>query len=132
MSTGASPMRVNPVRARLRAGGSAFGVMAFEFFTPGLAPVLAASGAEFVVLDMEHSGGGIETIKAQLAYCRGLDLVPLVRVPATQCGFMARLLDAGGLLASWCALARSRSRSTARAASCTAAGSGCVSCARSR
>ena len=56
--------RPNPVRERLRAGGNAFGVMAFEFFTPGLAPVLAASGAEFVLLDMEHSGAGIDTIKA--------------------------------------------------------------------
>ena len=49
-------MRANPVRERLRAGGNAFGVMAFEFFTPGLSPVLAAAGAEFVLLDMEHSG----------------------------------------------------------------------------
>ena len=50
--------RANPVRTRLAAAASAFGVMAFEFFTPGLAPVLAAAGAEFVLLDMEHSGVG--------------------------------------------------------------------------
>ena len=55
MSGEAPAMRANPVRERLRAGGNAFGVMALEFFTPGLAPVLAASGAEFVLLDMEHS-----------------------------------------------------------------------------
>ena len=39
MSVEAPAMRVNLVRQRLRAGGNAFGVMAFEFFTPGLAPV---------------------------------------------------------------------------------------------
>ena len=50
--------------ARLRAGGTAFGVMAFDFFTPGLAPVLAAAGADFVLLDMEHSGVSIETIRS--------------------------------------------------------------------
>jgi hypothetical protein len=36
MNGHATSMRTNPVRQRLRAGGSAFGVMAFEFFTPGL------------------------------------------------------------------------------------------------
>ena len=41
-----TPMPSNPVRARLLAGGNAFGVMAFDFFTPGLAPVLAEAGAE--------------------------------------------------------------------------------------
>ena len=55
--------------------------MAFEFFTPGLAPVLAAAGADFVLLDMEHSGVGIDTIKAQIAYAHGAGIVPMVRVP---------------------------------------------------
>ena len=56
-------MRPNPVRAGLQAGGSAYGTMAFEFFTPGLMAVLAEARAEFVLLDTEHSGVGIETIK---------------------------------------------------------------------
>ena len=34
----------NPVRKTLLAGGSALGVMALEFFTPGLARVLSAGG----------------------------------------------------------------------------------------
>ncbi len=38
MNSAPPAMHVNPVRERLRAGGNAFGVMAFEFFTPGLAP----------------------------------------------------------------------------------------------
>jgi 2-keto-3-deoxy-L-rhamnonate aldolase RhmA len=46
----------NAVRDKLRAGGTPMGVMAFDFFTPGLAPTLAQAGAEFVLLDMEHSG----------------------------------------------------------------------------
>jgi hypothetical protein len=36
MNGHATSMRTNPVRQRLRAGGNAFGVMALEFFTPGL------------------------------------------------------------------------------------------------
>ncbi len=85
----------NPVRERLRAGGASFGVMAFEFFTPGLAPVLANAGAEFVILDMEHSGVSIDTIKAQCAHAHGAGIVPLVRVPACHYHLIAPVLDAG-------------------------------------
>jgi len=97
MSEQTPSMRVNPVRERLRAGGNAFGVMAFEFFTPGLAPVLAAAGAEFVILDMEHSGASIETIKAQIAYAHGAGIVPMVRVTACVHHLIAPVLDAGAL-----------------------------------
>ena len=72
----------NAVRDKLRAGGTPMGVMAFDFFTPGLAPTLAQAGAEFVLLDMEHSGAGIDTIKMQCALARGAGIVPMVRVPA--------------------------------------------------
>jgi 2-keto-3-deoxy-L-rhamnonate aldolase RhmA len=97
MSDEAPGMRANPVRERLRAGGNAFGVMAFEFFTPGLAPVLAAAGAEFVLLDMEHSGVAIDTIKAQIAYAHGAGIVPMVRVTACAYHLIAPVLDAGAL-----------------------------------
>jgi 2-keto-3-deoxy-L-rhamnonate aldolase RhmA len=97
MSGAAQSMRANPVRERLCAGGNAFGVMAFEFFTPGLSPVLAAAGAEFVLLDMEHSGISIETIKAQIAYAHGAGIVPMVRVPACAYHLIAPVLDAGAL-----------------------------------
>lgn len=90
-------MRANAVRTKLAAGGNAFGVMAFEFFTPGLAPVLAASGAEFVILDMEHSGAGIDTMKAQIAFAHGAGIVPLVRVPSCTYHHIATVLDAGAL-----------------------------------
>ncbi len=90
-------MHTNPVRDRLRAGGAAYGVMAFDFFTPGLAPVLAAAGAEFVLLDMEHSGAGIDTIKAQIAFAHGAGIVPMVRVPSCLYHLIAPVLDAGAL-----------------------------------
>ncbi len=90
-------MRANPIKQRLAAGGSSYGTMAFEFFTPGLPQIVAAAGAEFLLLDMEHSGIGFETVKAQIALCRGLELAPMVRVPATQYHFIARALDAGAV-----------------------------------
>jgi len=87
----------NPVRQSLLAGGTAFGTMAFEFFTPGLARILAASGAEYVILDQEHSGAGIDTIKAQCAFARGAGIVPMVRVPACEKDLICPVLDAGAL-----------------------------------
>src|SRR5580704_9611032 len=90
-------MRPNPVRAGLQAGGSAYGTMAFEFFTPGLMAVLAEARAEFVLLDTEHSGVGIETIKMQIAASRGLGIVPMVRVPGCHYHLVAPVLDAGAM-----------------------------------
>jgi 2-keto-3-deoxy-L-rhamnonate aldolase RhmA len=110
-------MRPNPVRAALRAGGTAYGTMAFEFFTPGLMAILAGAGADFVLLDTEHSGVGIETIKMQVALSRGLGIVPMVRVPGCHYHLIAPMLDAGAMgimvpmvetaaqaqqIASWC------------------------------
>ncbi len=97
MSAGMQAMHANPVRSRLSAGGTALGVMAFEFFTPGLATVLADAGAEFVLLDMEHSGVGIDTIKAQIAYAHGAGIVPMVRVTSCVYHLIAPILDAGAL-----------------------------------
>ncbi len=90
-------MRDNPVKTKLVAGGSSFGTMAFEFFTPGFPQAARAAGAEFILFDMEHSAAGVETMKAQFQLCRGIGLVPMVRVPAAQYHFIARMLDAGAM-----------------------------------
>lgn len=83
------------LRAKLAKGGTAFGQMAFEFFTPGLSQIMANAGAEFVILDTEHSGVGIETIKSQVAYARGTGVAPMVRVTGTHYHLIAPMLDAG-------------------------------------
>ena len=90
-------MRPNPLKAKLQRGERSYGVFAFEFLTPGLAQAVKEAGAEFLLLDMEHSGAGMDTIKQQLAYCRGVDIVPFVRVPTGQYHFVARVLDLGAL-----------------------------------
>lgn len=90
-------MRDNPVKREIAQGGRAFGTMVFEFFTPGLGAIVKAAGADFVLYDCEHSGAGIETVKQQMAYCRGLGLPPYVRVPAGDYHFVARTLDAGAM-----------------------------------
>jgi 2-keto-3-deoxy-L-rhamnonate aldolase RhmA len=88
-------MRDNPVKRSLISGGRAFGAMVFEFFSPGLPQLCRNAGAEFVLYDMEHTGLGFETLKTQCALCRGLELVPMARVPRGEYHFIARALDVG-------------------------------------
>lgn len=67
----------------------------FEFNTPGIARLLASTGIDFVVYDMEHSGFGIDTIRQLIAQTRPLNLAALVRPPANEYHLIAPLLDAG-------------------------------------
>jgi len=90
-------MRKNQVKSDLRAGKHVFGTMVFEFFTPGMPQIAKAAGAEFILFDMEHSGLSVETLKSQIAACRGIGLVPMVRVPTLQYHFIARCLDMGAM-----------------------------------
>jgi 2-keto-3-deoxy-L-rhamnonate aldolase RhmA len=92
-----SDMRANPVRDKLLAGDPSFGFMAFELFTPGLFSVAAQAGAEYIVLDMEHSGAGPETMKDQFAFARGTGVQPFVRVPGLAHHLIAPMLDAGAM-----------------------------------
>ena len=90
-------MRQNQVKRKLARGETASGTMFIEFATRGIGPLAAAAGAEFGVFDMEHSGWSIETIGNLMASTRSTDLVPLVRPPAVQYDYIARVLDMGAM-----------------------------------
>jgi 2-dehydro-3-deoxyglucarate aldolase/4-hydroxy-2-oxoheptanedioate aldolase len=83
------------IRQRAMAGEPVHGAMVFECFSPGIAQLMKLAGAEFVLYDMEHTGVSLETIKTQVACCRGLDIAPMVRVPRGEYQFLARALDIG-------------------------------------
>jgi 2-keto-3-deoxy-L-rhamnonate aldolase RhmA len=83
------------VRERIARGEPVYGTMVFELFTPGLPAILAAAGFDFVVLDTEHSGVGIETLKTVIACARGLPIEVYVRVPEKSYAAVATVLDAG-------------------------------------
>lgn len=97
-------MRLNRVKDQLAAGEALYGTMVFEFLSAGLPQILQNAGASFVFYDMEHSGFSMDEMKTQLALCRGLDIVPLVRPPDTTYQYTARLLDLGamGMLFQMC------------------------------
>jgi 2-keto-3-deoxy-L-rhamnonate aldolase RhmA len=88
-------VRDNPVKKTLAAGGAAAGAMVFDFLSPGLPQIAVNAAADFLLYDMEHTGTGFETLKVQAALCRGLPIVPLVRVPRGEYAFIARALDIG-------------------------------------
>jgi 2-dehydro-3-deoxyglucarate aldolase/4-hydroxy-2-oxoheptanedioate aldolase len=90
-------VRENPIKATLARGGSAVGAMVFEFFSPGMPQICSNAGAQFVLYDMEHTGLSFETLKTQVALCRGLDVVPWCRVPRGEYHFLARALDVGAM-----------------------------------
>ena len=71
------------------------GMMVFEFFSTGMPAIAASAGADFLMYDMEHTGIGFETLKDQMAACRGLDIAPLVRVPTTEGNTVGQVLDIG-------------------------------------
>ena len=83
------------LRQRVMDGETVLGSMVFEFFSPGMAQIMKLAGAEYIIYDMEHTGLGYETLKMQIAACRGLDVVPMARVPRSDYAFLARALDVG-------------------------------------
>lgn len=87
----------NKVKTVLQNGGTSVGTFIFEFNTPGISRIVAEAGAEFVLFDMEHTGWSVETIRSLVAATPRDKVTPMVRVPATQYHFMARILDMGSL-----------------------------------
>jgi 2-keto-3-deoxy-L-rhamnonate aldolase RhmA len=80
---------------RLRNKELVLGQMVLELFTPGIGPMLAACGMEFVIFDMEHGRCDIGLLSEMIASCRGSDIVPLARVPDVNFAPLSRVLDLG-------------------------------------
>ena len=83
------------LRARLARGASVLGTMVFEFNTTGLPRILSSAGADFVLIDLEHTGWGVEGIRPLLAASRSEDVTPLVRVQGSARHLISPVLDAG-------------------------------------
>jgi len=103
---GGLPMRANRLRARLAAGERAFGVM-LTFSHPDVVEFLGFLGADFLFIDAEHGGIGLETAKALIRACDAVDVTPLVRVPANDPAVILGFLDAGahGIIVPHCVAA---------------------------
>lgn len=71
------------------------GHLVMEFATPGIGHLLAGAGCDFAALDMEHSGIGLETLRALIRYCEAAGLPTIVRPPSSDAALVAQVLDAG-------------------------------------
>ena len=86
---------MNGFRQRLQHGELLLGQMVLELFTPGIGPMLAACGLDFVIFDMEHGRCDIGLLAELIASCRGSDIVPMARVPDAAFAPLSRVLDIG-------------------------------------
>jgi 2-keto-3-deoxy-L-rhamnonate aldolase RhmA len=88
-------MTAETLRSRLARGGTAFGTMLFEFNTLGIPRILRAADADFVLIDLEHTGWGIEGIRPLLVAGRAQDVEMLVRVQGSARHLISPSLDLG-------------------------------------
>jgi 2-keto-3-deoxy-L-rhamnonate aldolase RhmA len=82
-------------RRRLRQGEVLLGQMVLELFTPGIGPMLASCGLDFVIFDMEHGRCDLGLLAEMVASCRGSEIVPIARVPDVAYAPLSRPLDIG-------------------------------------
>jgi 2-keto-3-deoxy-L-rhamnonate aldolase RhmA len=82
-------------RQRLQQKEVLLGQMVLELFTPGIGPMLAACGLDFVIFDMEHGRCDITLLAEMVASCRGSDIIPIARVPDVAYAPLSRALDIG-------------------------------------
>ncbi|MGB6691193.1 MAG: aldolase/citrate lyase family protein [Terracidiphilus sp.] len=82
-------------RQRLQQGDVLLGQMVLEMFSPGIGPMLAACGLDFVIFDMEHGRCDITLLAEMAASCRGCDIFPIARVPDANYAPLSRALDVG-------------------------------------
>jgi 2-keto-3-deoxy-L-rhamnonate aldolase RhmA len=87
--------RESRLKAVLAAGRRAAGTMVFEFNTPGIGRLLESTDVDFVIFDMEHSGFELDRIRDVVSWSRAATFTSLVRVPADDYHFLARVLDVG-------------------------------------
>jgi len=88
-------MPIENLRSLVGRDGTKVGTFLFEFATPGIGQILKAAGADFAVLDMEHTGFGFDTVRQVVRYCQAAELPLIVRVPSQHRHHISRALDAG-------------------------------------
>jgi 2-keto-3-deoxy-L-rhamnonate aldolase RhmA len=82
-------------RERIHRGETLLGQMVLELFTPGIGPLLAVCGLDFVIFDMEHGRCDISLLAELIASCRGSMIFPIARVPDVTYAPLSRALDVG-------------------------------------
>jgi 4-hydroxy-2-oxoheptanedioate aldolase len=78
----------------LLAKGSSLGTWS-QIMSAEVIDMLGAAGLDFTIIDCEHGAFGIETAENLFRACDANGVVPIVRAPSPDPGFVGRALDAG-------------------------------------
>lgn len=90
-------MKLNKCRQRIERDELAVGHMLLEFGTRGIAQMVDRAGADFIIIDTEHSAFTIADLADLVAWFKTTPVAPIVRIPQIQYHFIARTLDMGAL-----------------------------------
>jgi len=83
------------IRDRLARDGEVLHGVLAAIPSPVSVQAMAAAGADFVVIDREHSPVGRDSMQAMIAATAGTECAPLVRVPRIDASEVNVALDAG-------------------------------------
>ncbi|MFM1550073.1 MAG: HpcH/HpaI aldolase family protein [Lentisphaeria bacterium] len=88
-------MKPNRFKKLYAEGKMPVGHMLFEFTTRGIPEILEVAGADFVIIDMEHSAFNIADTANLISWFRTTDIAVFVRVPEVHYSHIARVMDSG-------------------------------------
>ena len=84
----------NPVKEKLKNGKKTAGAF-LQTLSPVSAEILAASGCDWLIVDLEHSPCSYENLQAHLQAMNGSGAVPFTRAPWNDAVAIKRILDTG-------------------------------------
>jgi 2-keto-3-deoxy-L-rhamnonate aldolase RhmA len=90
-------MRTNPLKDLLKDGGCAAGVMIRSFVDAEAGMLLKHTGADFVLIDNEHTSMNLESLGMLCTVFRLAGVPPIVRIPDFGYSEIARRLDVGAM-----------------------------------
>jgi 4-hydroxy-2-oxoheptanedioate aldolase len=86
----------NKLKEALQQSGVAFGTFV-QTASPESAEIAAASGFDYIILDMEHGSFGIETLVSLIRAVQLVGSTPIVRLPDDSESGILKALDAGAI-----------------------------------
>lgn len=82
------------LKQRLRSGERLHGCW-IEAFSPLMTEIMAQSGYDVVMIDLEHGAGGVMDALRQLQVIAGHGTAPLIRVPCADLSIIKKAMDIG-------------------------------------
>jgi 4-hydroxy-2-oxoheptanedioate aldolase len=89
-----SSHRAPEIKKRLQNGGIVYSAW-LTFGSPAIAEVIAGSGFDVLLIDLEHTSIGLDTLEGVFAAVGRWDPVTIVRVPGLERSLIKRILDIG-------------------------------------